>query len=93
MQQGRHECRPTDGPATLLSPMVGLESGFFPSGPKLVLVGGLLGNGICGGEGLRAGGRPEGRGGDLHRGHPESKKVFVPVVPSRSAGVPTKGPS
>ena len=64
MQQGRQECRPSDGPATLLSPMVatkacfapppptllrnsfckslvGLESCFFPSGPKLVLVGRL----------------------------------------------------
>ena len=40
-QQGRQECRPSDGPATLLSPMVGLESCFFPSGPKLVLVGRL----------------------------------------------------
>ena len=64
MQQGRQACRPSDGPATLLSPMVatkacfapppptlprnrfckslvGKESCFFPSGPKLVLVGGL----------------------------------------------------
>ena len=61
---GRQECRPSDGPATLLSPMVatkacfapppptiprnsfckslvGMESCFFPSVPKLVLVGGL----------------------------------------------------
>ena len=41
MQQGRQECRPSDGPATLLSPMVGMEICFFPSGPKLVLVGRL----------------------------------------------------
>ena len=47
MQQGRQECRPSDGPATLLSPMVGMESCFFPSGPKLVLVGRLLRNTIC----------------------------------------------
>ena len=47
MQQGRQECRPSDGPATPLSPMVGMESCFFPSGPKLVLVGGLLGNILC----------------------------------------------
>ena len=67
MQQGRQECRPSDGPATPLSPMVatkacfapppptllrnshckslmGKESCFFPSGPKLVLVGGLPGS-------------------------------------------------
>ena len=41
MQQGRQECRPSDGPATFLSPMVGMEICFFPSGPKLVLVGRL----------------------------------------------------
>ncbi len=41
MQHGRQECRPSDGPATLLSPMVGMEIRFFPSGPKLVLVGRL----------------------------------------------------
>ena len=41
MQQGRQECRPSDGPATLLSPMVGLESCFFEPRPKLVLVGEL----------------------------------------------------
>ena len=41
MQQGRQECRPSDGPATLLSPIVDMESCFFPSGPKLVLVGRL----------------------------------------------------
>ena len=51
MLQGRQECRPSDGPATPLSPMVGMESCFFPSGPKLVLVGRLLGNWICGGIG------------------------------------------
>ena len=28
MQQGRQECRPSDGPATLLSPMVGMEACF-----------------------------------------------------------------
>ena len=54
MLQGRQECRPSDGPATLLPPMVGMESCFFPSVPKLVLVGGLLGNWICGGEGFSA---------------------------------------
>ena len=46
MQQGRQECRPSDGPATLLSPMVGMEICFFPSGQKLVLVSGLLENWI-----------------------------------------------
>ena len=52
MLQGRQECRPSGGPATLLSPMVGLESCFLQSGPKLVLVGRLLGNWICGGGGV-----------------------------------------
>ncbi len=47
MQQGRQECRPSDGPATLLSPMVGMEICFFPSVPKLVLVGGLSRNSFC----------------------------------------------
>ena len=67
MHQGRQECRPSDRPATLLSPMVAtkacfapppptisrnifcksfvaMEICFFPSGPKLVLVGRLSRN-------------------------------------------------
>ena len=44
MLQGRQECRPSDGPATLLSPMVATEICLFPSVPKLGLVGGLLRN-------------------------------------------------
>ncbi len=30
MQQGRQECRPSDGPATLLSPMVATKPCFAP---------------------------------------------------------------
>ena len=30
MQQGRQECRPSDGPATLLSPMVATKACFAP---------------------------------------------------------------
>ena len=50
MQPGRQECRPSDGPATLLSPMVAMEICFLQSVPKLVLVEQLLGNWICGRE-------------------------------------------
>ena len=33
MQQGRQECRPSDGPATLLSPMVATKARFAPHHP------------------------------------------------------------
>ena len=35
MQQGRQECRPSDGPATLLSPMVATKACFAPPPPTL----------------------------------------------------------
>ena len=35
MLQGRQECRPSDGPATLLSPMVATTACFAPPPPTL----------------------------------------------------------